>query len=300
VIQNNPFAPPEAENVASEEGYLWWCWERMAIFYARENYHPAPWSDHWMFQQYRFCNLHRKNDRVSKWIIDNLLLPYEDCEDLFFIAAIARYVNLPTTLQALLDAKAIPMRVEDFDYELFSEVVDGITRAGGKAWTGSYMIFPSKKETGLPKGKAVGKHILAPLKTNVDNLRHAVHETKTVEAVVTELMKNYGFSSFTSGQVASDLSYTKQLGSASDLRTFAPIGPGSSACLDALYGKRTWKQKEFNEKLIHLLDRIENELKIDDLTLHDAQNAACETFKMIKTIRGEGRPRNTFTPTVKK
>ena len=75
MVGDNPFQPPTPETVRSVESFLWFVWERECIRIAKENGHPAPWTDDPVLQKYSFTNIHRKDDRVTKWIIENVIEP---------------------------------------------------------------------------------------------------------------------------------------------------------------------------------------------------------------------------------
>ncbi len=296
---NNPFPRPTKETVATEEGFLYWTWEREAVRLARENGHPAPWTDDEVLQKYRFCNVRRRDDRVSRWLIDNVYTERSEHVDLWFYAAICRYVNWPPAIQKLKENGVFEGRVEQFHPKKFADVIDRMTKNGEKAWTGAYVTYPGHEGAGHPKGYRTAKYILEPLKIIAADVRDAIQDNR-VEGVVKALSGSYGWSTFSAGQAIADLTYfPEQLGNASDLRSWAPLGPGSQGCLNAIYGHtptKVWDQGHFNIKLRHLQGRIENELGISDLTLHDTQNCACEVYKYIKAVKGTGKPRNQYRP----
>jgi len=48
--------------------------KREALRKAKEAGGPPPWTIDEILQKYRFCNVRRADDRVSKWLIENVLL----------------------------------------------------------------------------------------------------------------------------------------------------------------------------------------------------------------------------------
>lgn len=295
MIDHNPYRAPMPEEAPHLHHVLYWTWERECMRIAKENGYTGPLTNDSILATYRFCNIRRRDDRVSKWIIENMLIPatYDDDYDIWFIAAIARYINWPPTLAKLLKEGAIPGHVEDFDVDLFSHVVDNIT---GKAWTGAFMVYPGKKEKNIPKGLSVGRYILLPLQERAAIIREAITIKNSVEALVDSMKDSYGWSTFSAGQVAADLSYVKDF---NDVNTWAPMGPGSRRGLNRLLGRplgTDWTQDEFNERLIEVRGAIRIELEIDDLTLHDVQNVFCEIDKYWRALYGQGAPRNKYVP----
>jgi hypothetical protein len=121
----------------------------------------------------------------------------------------------------------------------------------------------------------------------------------SVADVVSQLAKTYGVSTFIAGQVAADLTYCSQLSGASDLYTYAPIGPGSQRGLSILHDRpltHKWMQHDFNHHLEEANYMLHRELDMPDLTLHCVQNTFCEYSKYAKAVRGSGRPRNIYKP----
>jgi len=283
-------------------GLLYFIWEREAIRLARENGHSAPWTKDPVLAKYKFTNIHRSDDRVSQWVIDKLIEPATASGDehLWFTLLIARLINWPPTLQALMKKGVIPCAPEDFDADMFEHTLERIKNDGKKVYSGAYMLYPTKMEPGGNKSKAVAKYIIGSAIENADNVRAALWNADSVmsiEKFVAELSKCFGISTFIAGQVAADLTYTGM--DVEDLYTYAPIGPGSSRGLNYLLGRApfaTWKQKEFNAELSNVYGEIVDKLEIVDMTLHDVQNCMCEFSKYCRAVLSEGKPKTTYQP----
>jgi hypothetical protein len=293
---------PTPETVCSMGGLLYFIWEREAIRLARENGHSAPWTKDPVLAKYKFTNIHRSDDRVSQWVIDKLIEPAtaRGDEHLWFTLLIARLINWPPTLQALINKGVIPCAPEDFDADMFEHTLERIKNDGKKVYSGAYMLYPTKMEPGGNKSRAVAKYIIGSAIENADNVRAALWNADSVmsiEKFVAELSKCFGISTFIAGQVAADLTYTGM--DVEDLYTYAPIGPGSSRGLNYLLGRApfaTWKQKEFNAELSNVYGEIVDKLEIVDMTLHDVQNCMCEFSKYCRAVLSEGKPKTTYQP----
>ena len=296
MIGSNPYRMPGSSSVCSLPGLLYFIWEREVIRIARENTHPAPWTDDPVLSKYKFTNIRRIDDRVSKWILNNVIEPNSERKDLWFVLLISRFINWPPTLQHLIHDTVLFRPAKEFDPEAFSMSVEAYKDAGKKVYSGAYMVYPTKMEPGGVKSLAIGKHILQPALKLSAEIEKAIH-SNLVENVVTVLSGSFGVSTFMAGQVAADLTYCKQLMNAEDLYTYAPIGPGSSRGLNYLFNRSPnagWTQAEFNHALVNVLDAIVSELEIEDLTLHDVQNCLCEYSKYCRTVLGEGKPKTIY------
>ena len=301
MIGTCPYPMPTAETVCSMPGLLYFIWEREAIRLARENGHPAPWTVDPILRKYKFTNIRRRDDRGSKWIIDHLIEPaaVNGDEHLWFTLLVARLVNWPPTLQALIQAGVLPCPPAGFDALRFESVLEALRATGVKVYSGAYMLYPTKNP-GINKARTVAKYIIGSAIEHADDISASLWNNEggmSIERFVAELSKCFGISTFIAGQVAADLTYTGM--DVEDFLTYAPIGPGSSRGLNYLLGKppfATWKQKDFNSQLRNIYAETFDQLEIVDLTLHDVQNCMCEYSKYCRALLGEGKPKNTYIP----
>jgi hypothetical protein len=295
----NPFEKPTVERGPCKEDILYFVYEREVIRLQKDRGMKKPWTDDEILSKYKFCNVRRRDDRVSQWIFDKMLKPFALYQDVWFVSAIARYINWPPMLEILLKEKLIPTSVYDFDTELFGDRIDEVTCTGGKAWGAAYMTYPGKVEKNIGKGLSTARYILRPLQDAADNIREAISGENSVAETVSSMIGSYGWSTFMAGQVAADLTYIRHLGEAEDLYTWAPMGPGSQRGLNRLNKHKLnheWKQSEFNDALIDIRNQIIWEIEIDDLTLHDVQSIMCECDKYWRVLHGEGAPRSMYQP----
>jgi hypothetical protein len=304
MIDECPFNIPRPETVCTMEGLLYFVWEREAIRMARENGHKSPWTNDPVLGKYKFTNIHRIDDRVSKWFVTNLIDPYEGRDDLWFTLLIARLINWPPTLHALLDAYVIPCHPTEFDPELFVQVVESCKKTQEKVYSGAYMVYPTKMDPGGNKSQAIATHIIGAAIEKWEDIQYEITRTDRLTSIaefVTVMSRCFGISTFMAGQVAADLTYASkgQLCDACDIFTWAPVGPGSSRGLNYLLERAPtagWGQEQFNTELTKIHDAIYEELGICTLTLHDVQNIMCEYSKYCRTVLGDGKPKTTYTP----
>ena len=287
--------PPTPENVCSEDAFLYFVRERESLRIIKEAGLPAPWTQDPILQKYKFTNIRRRDDRVSKWIIDKLIQPAVDSGDehLWFTLLIARLINWPPMLQRLLDAEVIPCRPQDFNAAEFVRVIEDFKSRGAKAYSGAYMIYPGKIEGLATKSEFIAYKILPDAADYAPHIRRA-ENTRWIEVFLQKLSNVFGVSDFMAGQVAADLTYARgHLDIALDLYTFAPLGPGSQKGLNFIYGHapgHAWTQRGFNETLI----RLNRKIGRSDLTLHDVQNCCCEFSKYARKVLGTGGPKSIY------
>lgn len=246
-------------------------------------------------KQYRFTNLRRRDDRVSQWVINNVLCLHNvwPRDDFLKLSALARWVNWPPTLSRVLSLKRLNLVNA-------GRLIDNMVACDDKAWTGAYMIRPAKPPY-APMGKGlfvatvvIGKELNGVLPA----VREAI-ESQSLKATCEALQAAQFWGPFMAGQVAADWAYTPLLAEARDLYTWAPQGPGSRRGYNRLLGRplhATIPEDEWCGQLQEWRGNTIRELGAgyNDLTLGDIQNALCEVDKYLRVRSGEGRPRAVF------
>jgi hypothetical protein len=245
--------------------------------------------------KFRFCNIHRRDDRVSKWLLEHYYS--QDGNDVWFKAVIARLINWPPTLNYLMSRKLIPTFAGNFKPVEFIDALEDRMKDGVKMYSSAYIVYPTNVK-GNSKAMNMCTHIILPLLENIDSIRE-VKSKNSIELMTKELAKSFGIKTFIAGQVTADLTYISgELNFATDLYSWAPMGPGSMRGLNRLFDrpiKHHMKEDDFLNELrqVHL-KLIKEDSRFDDLTLHDAQNVMCEFDKYIRVARNEGTPRQLY------
>ena len=85
--------------------YWYFACERQNIFLKKLNGESAPWTDDKILQEYKFCNSYRINDRVSQYLLKNVIYNgknYFD-EDMLFRILLFKLFNKESTWELLLN-----------------------------------------------------------------------------------------------------------------------------------------------------------------------------------------------------
>lgn len=293
---------------ARKRDFLYWAMEREAIRLRRETGEKPPWTRDRILNTYRFCNVRRRDDRVSRWIEERVINGAHasgngNGSTLWIELALARYVNWPDSINMLMEQHLWPDRPHP-DWTAIGAALDHRVQAGYQTWTGAYMVRaesnPEASWYNWGKGRYVAEIVVGALweerRLIEPNLRFTVqraHET---------LAGYYGWGSFMAGQVVADLTYTPYLAKAPDLYTWAPLGPGSARGINRLTGRELrapLKQADALPIMLELREElIARHAPFADLTLHDVQNICCEVSKWWRVKFGEGRPRSLYRPLI--
>ena len=256
----------------------YWVKERSLILQRRRENKPKPWTTDPIFQQFKFCNVRREDDRVTIWLKNNWRSEkYWDEPNFIPAMILARTINWPDTLEEI----GFPTKW-DPDYVL--GVLDRIQNRGSKVYTGAYMITAGP--TGVRKnlwviGNAESYFKKPPV------MFPTLEETWN--GIIAGQYPCVGL--FIAGQIIADLKQTKHLNDAPDWWNWAAIGPGSTRGLNRLHGRKlstTIPQKLAVKEMREVKQLLNWE---PELCLQDVQNTLCEFDKYQRVRTGQGKPR---------
>jgi hypothetical protein len=226
---------------------------------------PKPWTNDPILQQFRFCNVHREDDKVTIWIRDKWREPFKDHPNIYIAMILARLLNWPETLAEL----GFPKK---WDYGRYLKVLQNRKMRGDRLHTGAYMVTAGGRP--IPKEEAIldmvhGFHRSAYRPKVGDTLLY------TWQALQSQGVSGMG--SFLAAQIVADLKFVPLLKFASDWWTFCAPGPGSQIGLNHTLGlplTKQWGRQEFEDHVNALREQL-----IFKLSAQDAQNCLCEFSK---------------------
>lgn len=245
--------------------FNWFINERELIRAKKELGLPKPWTKDKILQSYRFCNINRNDDTVSKWIFENWMAPNESHHNLPQAILLSRMINWPATLEEI----GFPYIWSASDY---ADKIRARMNRGEKVWTGAYMI--TAESDGTPKEISVCH--------TVDCFDFPIADTCLQTWLDLQRLPRIG--SFMAAQVVADLKRTPYLGHAPDYWEFCAPGPGSQrgmAYLLDLPGLTQWAQPAFQK----LVNELQGHMKVT-LDAQNTQNCLCE---FSKYMRGSSR-----------
>lgn len=265
--------------------------ERYAITMAKAIGAPKPWTKDPILQSYRFCNVHREDDTVTRWIRQNWGRPHSDDPDLWFAFVIARLINWPDTLAEM--GYPLPR----WRPKKFWEVVHGIQSRGAKAYSGAYIV--STNGNAMEKAEYLATRVLGPLYINRAEVRPVAGDS--LEEFHSRLLQFDGMGSFMAAQVVADTKFHGVLSRAPDWWRWAASGPGSRRGLNRVLERPTnapWKEAYWRHENLILLNEIMSRVQhtaMTPISAQDLQNCLCEFDKYERTRLGEGRPRSRYS-----
>jgi hypothetical protein len=270
---------------------IYWIAEREAIRKRREAGDPAPWTSDPILRGYRFCNVRREHDAVTRHIAKKWREPNAADSNLWFAMTLARFINWPDTLDEL----GYPL---SWDREHFKNVLWLRMGRGDQVFGPAYVI--PNGGSSKPKIDYLADAILHRLWRMREHM--PPRRGTTLAAYCARLMDFDGIGSFMAAQIVADLKYVEPLLSAPDWMSFAISGPGSRRGLnrimarpvDAPWTEPAWRRAfgEFEVAIRPELQRV----GLGDLHSQDLQNCLCEIDKYLRGTLGQRKPKRKFRP----
>lgn len=259
-----------------------WIIEREHVRRAKEGGCPKPWTADPFVRDFRWCNVRRLDDRVSRWLFDRWYPRRAAAGDTDLAAALlARLVNWPDALDEIVGS-----------LDTARSVLRARAARGQKVFTSAYVV------PGVP-----GRSKVDSVCDLVDAVR-AQAETvvqPSMRATWARLMRFDGIGSFLAGQVVADVAHRPIGRSWPDVDDWAPLGPGSARGINRLRGiakDKAVRQSAFETLLPELITALRPtiaEIWNDrGLQAMDIQNCLCEFDKYRRLQLQEGRVRASY------
>ena len=244
---------------------------------------------------YRFCNVRRNDDRVTKYVLDNFLPIFDNNH--WFAAVVARLFNNEPTLMAIA-SYVVPFRPREMRKVLHARKVTGT-----KNFNAAYIVSTN--------GRAMDKvdYVIDVVLLSLWDKRAAINralEGATLEQAHELLMRQQGLGSFMAAQVLADIKYLEPR-RWKDFHTFAASGPGSLRGIKRVFDldiKAPMTEARFRANLLLLRKKVNDVLMekygwTEPLTAQDLQNCLCEFDKYERARLEEGRPKQIYKPFIK-
>ena len=125
--------------------YWYFAYERQNIFLKKKEGLPAPWTNDPILQTYKFCNSYRVNDRVSQYLLKNVIYngkKYSD-EDMIFRIILFKIFNKESTWEYLLEELG-DITLSNFSFEKYSKVLTELIESGIAIYNDAYISCANK------------------------------------------------------------------------------------------------------------------------------------------------------------
>lgn len=267
--------------------YWYFAYERQNIFWKKLDGEESPWTEDKILQTYKFCNSYRVNDRVSQYLLKNIIYngkKYKN-ENMIFRIVLFKLFNKESTWKLLLD-NFEDITLNTFDIKKYSEVLEGALSTGVKIYNDAY-ISCANKAFGYKRKH--DNHLALLNKMFIeDRMQDKILKCKTMQEAF-NIVKSYPLiGNFMAYQLVTDINYSDVVNWRED--EFTVAGPGSLRGIKKCFID---KGKMNNEDIIRYMfghqDKEFKRLGLEfkrignrPLQLIDCQNIFCELDKYCR------------------
>lgn len=280
---------------------------RQDLFTRRISGQPAPWTSDPIVAAHRFTNAYRASDRVSQYLIHNVI--YSDpeaVEEVFFRTLLFKVFNRIDTWELLVEELGETPSWKSFDLEGYARILDRAMDAGRRLYSAAY-IMPSPP-FGSPRKHR--NHLQLLDRMMRDSAPRKVATAPSLRAVY-EILRAYpSLGDFLAFQFTIDLNYGPHLNFSE--MDFVVAGPGARDGIRKCFRDTDGlSEAEVIQYVCAIADEEFARLGLHfqklggkrPLQLIDCQNLFCETDKYARVAHpefsgatGRTRIKQKFTP----
>jgi hypothetical protein len=261
--------------------------ERQRIFFRRVDGDEAPWTDDPILREYKFCNAYRASDRVSQYMIRDVIYADNEytAEDQILRIVLFRLFSKPESWELLREAFG-DITCGTFDAESYGAVLDQAFAAGRKLYTGAFILCATRAFGHERKHR---NHLaLLELMLRPNGLPLAVSRARSLRDLYESLARYPLIGPFMAYQLAIDINYS-ELCDFSETE-YSVAGPGARRGIAKCFADTNgWDDTRL---IAWMTDRQADEfarLRIDFPSLYgrrlqaiDIQNLFCELDKYAR------------------
>lgn len=266
--------------------------ERQTIFFRRiEGRPPDEWTQDEILSRYKFTNAYRAADRVSQYLIRNVIYKGDQTpEEVFFRTILFKIFNRIETWE-LLEREMGVVSYADYSFKSYDGVLGRARRRGSRIYSAAYIMPSGNKVFGYRQKHRNNLKMLERMME--DELALRIKDARSMREAF-ELLRSYPLiGDFLAYQYVTDLNYS-ELTNFSEMDFVIP-GPGAlngiRKCFSSLGGLTEAniidlvterQEEEFSKRGINF-----RTLWGRPLQLIDCQNLFCEVDKYARVAHPE-------------
>lgn len=256
--------------------------ERQEIFFKRLKGEDPPWTTDPILQEYRFCNAYRASDRVSQFLIKDVIYNKKfPAEDTLLRIILFRLFNKIETWEKL-ENKFGDLNLKDFNKDQISKFLN-IQMENGEKIYGNAFILAAAKVFGYDKKH--DNHLALIENIFKSNKSSTLLNSNSLKDLFNNLKELPLIGDFMAYQIAIDLNYSELFNFSENDFTIA--GPGAVRGIKKIFPDAD--KSEFKEKIMFMVENQDKEFERlgikfkylfgRKLQAIDCQNLFCETDK---------------------
>jgi len=203
------------------ETYWRFAAKRQDLFIRRINGEPAPWTDDPVLAAHRFTNVYRAADRVSQYLIANVIYRGPQAgEEVFFRTLLFKFFNRIETWEELSRRLGDPSW-RTFHFDRYARTLDAMLARGERVYSAAY-IMPSPR---LGSARKHRNHLRLLEHMMEDGAPKRVARARSLAEVFGILRSYRSIGDFLAFQFAVDLNYSTMIDFSE--MDFVVAGPGA-------------------------------------------------------------------------
>lgn len=281
------------------DAYWYLAAERQNIFFNRLNDELGPWTYDPILQKHKFTNAYRASDRVSQYLIKNVIYKgSQKPNEVFFRIILFKLFNKIETWE-LLNKKLTCISYSKFNYRDYDAALSSAMNKGKAIYSAAYIMASGAKIFG--GGRKHQSHLKLIQMMMDDQLPEKLFQCTSMEQAYNLLLGYPMIGSFLAYQLATDVNYS-EITNFSEMSYVMP-GPGAlngiRKCFSNLGEYSTEDvikmMADIQEKEFERLGLNFKTLWGRQLQLIDCQNIFCETDKYarVKFPEVQGQTKRT-------
>ena len=261
--------------------------ERQEVFYSRIENKMFPWTDDEILKTYKFTNAYRASDRVSQYLIKNVIYDNNQYspEDQCFRIILFKLFNKIETWE-YLEKKLGEISYKTYDYSIYNQLLTQKLVNKEKIYSAAYIMPSGKSCFGFNKKHQNNLKLLENMMQT--GIAKKIAKAKSLKELYEILLSYPTIGSFLAYQFAIDINYS-ELCDFSEM-SFVVAGPGAKNGIIKCF--KDLKGLEYEDIIKYVTERQEEEFEKRGLRFKtlfgrklqmiDCQNLFCETDKYAR------------------
>ncbi len=188
--------------------YWYLATERQNIFFNRAKGLQPPWTDDPILANYRFTNAYRASDRVSQYLIKNVIYKGDQTiEEMFFRIILYKIFNRIETWELLCKSLG-EVRFETYSFATYDDVITRAMEKGVSVFSAAYIMPTGSAKQGFDHRKKHRNYLQLIERMIIDEVPARLAEMKRMRDAF-ELLRSYPLlGDFLAYQYVIDINYS--------------------------------------------------------------------------------------------
>lgn len=309
-ISFNILKKVNAKKSIAFDTYWKFCSERQAVYTKRVLNEPAPWTKDPIINQYKFTNVYRASDRVSQYLIKNVIYQgNQSSNEIVFRVLLFKIFNKIETWE-YLQSNLGEISYKNFNLKKFNNLLTNLYNSDQTVYSAAYIMPSGGKYNKFPYKHEMHLNLLKNMMN--DGLPLKLENSKSMKEAYEIICSYPTIGNFLGYQYVTDINYSRVTNFSE--KDFVVPGPGAldgiSKCFTSL---GNYSPEDIIRYMCDTAEEHFDRLKIDfqdlwgrPLQLIDCQNIFCEVSKytrishpQIEGLSGRTRIKQNYKQTAK-